>query len=145
MLTFKMKPWKKHQRNSKALEIFTPKQVGIRIQAEKRTDNQMDSTCLSDLVKFCGVFEDVILHEVISISFVKYFLIPSIIFKILTLTIYSFTFVFKASDFSYPRLSTLEITVHQLILTYNASKSSELRNSSIKSRSVKIIWAIRRR
>ena len=40
--------------------------------------------------------------------------------------------LFKATDFSYPRLATLEITVHQLILTYNASKTSDQRNSSIR-------------
>ena len=35
-------------------------------------DSQMDSTLLSDLVKYCGVFEDVILHEVSLMSFGRY-------------------------------------------------------------------------
>ena len=36
----------------------------LKISNDTMVDNQMDSTLLSDLVKFCGVFENVILHEV---------------------------------------------------------------------------------
>ena len=100
----------------------------LKISNDTMVDNQMDSTLLSDLVKFCGVFENVILHEV------SYWEVNN---SVITLSVSSTIFfigmlLFQPSDFSYPRLTTLEITVHQLILTYDTSKPSNLRNSSIK-------------
>ena len=98
-------------------------------------DSQMDSTLLSDLVKYCGVFEDVILHEVSLMSFGRYqywrYYITHLDWKYGFIPKFIYA-LYQATDFSYPRLATLEITVHQLILTYNASKTSDQRNSSIR-------------
>ena len=44
----------------------------------------------------------------------------------------SLYFLIQPPDFTYPRLVTLEITVHQLILTYDTSKSLDLRRASIR-------------
>ena len=92
----------------------------------------MDSTLLSDLVKFCGVFENVILHEVSYWEVNNSVITLRLDFHVSSTIFFIGMLLFQPSDFSYPRLTTLEITVHQLILTYDTSKPSNLRNSSIK-------------